>query len=545
MARSLDGRTTYTRRIHDRYEAGRPTLTALGVHICRGRNPDTVEDLTWTPLLVTPPFPDYIAGHTTYADAAEKVLTFSSRFEGDDALTSSLHGGDDDPMLRALILATIVVVIPWTDAAQALSVLHIKVVVVDAERRATPVSRHVLLISDNPASAPPRRIVTKLDGTAEVSLPPGNYTVESDRPVGIQGKAYQWTQTVDIVAGRDAVLELTADNAEPVGSATTTGAALEADPSSILTEWQDSVVAVWTPTTHASGFVVDPNGLIATNQRIIGTSTSVEVQLTRAVKVTANILVADPVRDVAVLWINPTLVASLRPVALGCAQTAKPSVVSGQEIFTIGTPLRDRKDLTSGIVERVEQHAILSDFSLAAGSTGGPVFAAGGGVIGITSPVDETDDYRRGDSRVVPILDVCDVVAVAEKKMKDAAPPNGTHLPVEPLQVFPVDALKDAVQRRAGSLLPYQMSASDFDVAFITPVMVYGAEYQSEQVRERDRSRGARTGGGDPAFVRPLMEFSNWSEYVADFPPVLLVRVTPRLVEGFCCLLYTSDAADE
>jgi hypothetical protein len=37
-------------------------------------NPDTVEDPSWTPLLVTPPFPDYIAGHTTFAGAAETVL---------------------------------------------------------------------------------------------------------------------------------------------------------------------------------------------------------------------------------------------------------------------------------------------------------------------------------------------------------------------------------------------------------------------------------------------------------------------------------------
>ena len=29
------------------------------------------------------------------------------------------------------------------------------------------------------------------------------------------------------------------------------------------------------------------------------------------------------------------------------------------------------------------------------------------------------------------------------------------------------------------------------------------------------------------------MDFGNWSEYVDDFPPVLLIRVTPRLVEGF------------
>jgi hypothetical protein len=37
-------------------------------------NPETLADPSWTPLLVTPPFPDYIAGHTTYAGAAEEVL---------------------------------------------------------------------------------------------------------------------------------------------------------------------------------------------------------------------------------------------------------------------------------------------------------------------------------------------------------------------------------------------------------------------------------------------------------------------------------------
>jgi hypothetical protein len=32
--------------------------------------------------------------------------------------------------------------------------------------------------------------------------------------------------------------------------------------------------------------------------------------------------------------------------------------------------------------------------------------------------------------------------------------------------------------------------------------------------------------------VRTLLDFGNWSEYVADFPPVLLIRVTPKAVEG-------------
>jgi S1-C subfamily serine protease len=341
---------------------------------------------------------------------------------------------------------------------------------------------------------------------------------------------------VDIVAGRDAVLELTADNAEvePASSATASAAPLESDPSFLLPQWQDSVVALWTPSTHASGFLIDAKGLIATNQRVIGTATSVEVQLSPDVKVAAIVLAADPVRDVAVLWIDPRVAASLRSVPLGCAQAAKPPVVDGQELFTIGAPLHEQKGMTSGTVSRVEPHAIVSDFRLASGSAGGPVFTAGGGVVGITSIVDDKNESRRGvASRVVRIDDACDVVASAEKKMKDAAPPDGTRLPVEPVRPFPVNALKDAAQRRAGSLSPYQMSSPDFDVAFMTPVLIYGAQHQSEQERGREGSRGPRTPNAEPAVVRPLMDFGNWSEYVADFPPVLLIRVTPKLVEGF------------
>ena len=85
---------------------------------------------------------------------------------------------------------------------------------VDVEGKSTPVPRHGLLISDNPTSAPPRRIVTTLDGTADVRLRPGNYTVESDEPLVFQGKAYQWRETLDIAAGRDATLELTTANAD-------------------------------------------------------------------------------------------------------------------------------------------------------------------------------------------------------------------------------------------------------------------------------------------------------------------------------------------
>src|SRR5262245_41198613 len=102
-------------------------------------------------------------------------------------------------MFRALLAAALLSAATPEAAFQALSVLHIKVVVLDAAGKPTPVPRHALLISDNPATATPRRVVTALDGTADVRLRPGNYTVESDAPMAFQGRAYQWTQIVDVV----------------------------------------------------------------------------------------------------------------------------------------------------------------------------------------------------------------------------------------------------------------------------------------------------------------------------------------------------------
>ena len=418
-------------------------------------------------------------------------------------------------MLRALVAAAIVLVVSIAPAAQTPSVLHIKVGLLDAERKITPVPRHALLISDNPATSSPRRVVTGIDGTVDVRLRPGNYTVESDQPVAFLGKAYQWTQTLDVRAGRETVLELTAANAEivplssvPAESAATTP--LETDPRMLLRQWQESVVAVWTPTTRASAFVIDVNGLVVTNQRVVGTATSVEVQFSSSVKVAASVLAADQARDVAVLWIDPKAAAAVRPVSLGCAPEAQPAVVEGQEIFAIGAPFRQDKDTESATIKRVETHALLSDLELPSGGTGGPAFTAGGGVLGLTTPGDERLGQSRWNSRVVRISDVCEVVASAEKKMKDAASPSGKLLPVEPALTFPAGSLEEAAKRRVGNLSPYKVSSLDFDIAFITPVQLKG------------------TRQGDP-----MKEFSNWAEYVEDTPPVLLVRVTPKMVESF------------
>ena len=192
-------------------------------------------------------------------------------------------------------------------------------------------------------------------------------------------------------------------------------------PSSLLAQWHGSVVALWTATTRTSGFVVDATGLIATSQRGVGTATSVEVQITPSVKVAAQVLVADSVHEVAILRIDPKVVASVRPVPLGCEQAAKAPIVSGQETFTIGAPLRQRKGLSAGIVREVEKNVFMADFGLATGGAGGPVFSAAGSVVGVSSLVDDVDGRRREDSRVIGLAHLCAVVASAEKKMKDAA----------------------------------------------------------------------------------------------------------------------------
>ena len=414
-------------------------------------------------------------------------------------------------MSRVLVLA-ILALAAAPLSGQEVAVLHIRGVLTDAAGQPRPLARYALLISDDPPTREPRRIVTSTDGTADVRLRPGAYVVESDQPVALQGKAYRWRQTLVIVAGRDAALDLTVANAvvEPIAAGTTDrDAPLATDTSLLLRQWLDSVVELWTPTAHASGFLVDAAGLIATNQRVIGDATSVEVQISRSNKVAGTVLHADPQRDIAIVRIDPSTMASMKPVPLNCPRGSASSIKREQEIFALAAPLRQQKGWTPGTVSRTDARYVMADLSLATGGTGGPVFNASGDLVGITTLQDERDEPRRGVTRVVRIDGACDFIAAAAKKATEAPAPSGARLPVEPAEPAPVATFEDAVKRRAGNLKPYQIATSDFDVAFITPVVNYAAQSQSNQT------------------------FSNWSDYVADIPPVLFVRVTPKMAERF------------
>jgi len=437
---------------------------------------------------------------------------------------------------RAAVLAAALLL---NATAQPVTVLlRIKVTIVDADQRARPVPRHALLISENPTAAAPGRVVTAIDGTADVRLRPGNYTVESDQPLTFQGKAYQWAQTLDVPSGRDTLLELTADNAliEAASSAPPAGASTAAregaDPSALLIDWQNSVVSIWSPTRQGSGFLIDARGLIATNQRLVGRATSVEVQLSPTEKVAARVLAADATRNVAILWIDPKSVASARPMRLGYTQDDKPPVAAKDRVFAISTPMYDQKTMTSGTVARVGAHTILSDVEVDDDSLGAPLFNAAGLVVAITTPGDDTADTRSSTSGAVRIDDARAVIAEAERKMLTGQPPSGTPLPVEPQRPFEDEALKEAVQGRAGSLAAYQVPAADFDISIITPVLIYGARHQGDRAGERERGRGERNPEAMQSALRALQDFGNWSDYAREYPPVLMIRATPKLVES-------------
>jgi S1-C subfamily serine protease len=418
--------------------------------------------------------------------------------------------------------------------AQPAGVLRIKVTILDADRGAIPVPRHALLVSGNPGTAPPQRTVTGLDGSAQLHLRPGNYTVESDQPLVFHGKAYQWSQTLDVAAGGVTSLELTTGNAlvEAVAAGEPSAAAglsaAEGNPSALLIDWQNAVVSIWGETKRGAGFLIDARGLVLTNQRLVGKETSLEVQLSRTEKVRGRVMASDADRNVAILWIDPAAVASVRPVKLGYTDGGS-SVAERDKVFAITASTREGKNLTSGYVSRIDVHTIASGIGVDEDSLGVPLFSAAGDVIAITTPDDAQVEASSGALRAVRIDDARSVIADAEKKMQKSEAPNAQRLPVEPQRPFADGALKEAAQRRSGSLAPYSMPAADFEISLITPVLVYGAQHQTDRVSGREPDSPA-------AMQRPLRaveDFGNWADYVRDDPPVLMIRATPKLVESF------------
>jgi hypothetical protein len=417
-------------------------------------------------------------------------------------------------------------------SGQAPGVLRVTVTLSEAAQGQVPIGRHTLLISDNPPTREPRRVVTAADGTLVVNLTPGSYVVESDRPVAFQGNAYQWTTFVEIVGGRETTLALTVQNAEilPVTAAASdpVGATRAPDPASLVRKWESSVVKVWSPTSLASGFVVDARGLVATDRTGLGSATSVAVQLSPTLKVPGRILVAEATHDVAIVLVDPRVLKGALPVPVVCPPPAAAALEDRDEVETIARSHRGTSDVVHGEITGFHPRGIETDLRLSFGESGGPVFSAKDGtVVGLTS-IRTDEDARRGDVSVVRAGILCEAISAAGVELSDAAPLEPTPLPIEPERNYPAETAATATQVTTGASTPPVVSSADFDVTFITPPAVLRA-------RERADRTGGRSVRAPEAEARlgRITDFGSWAEYFADLPAVLIVRVTPKLVEGF------------
>ncbi len=169
--------------------------------------------------------------------------------------------------------------------------------------------------------------------------------------------------------------------------------------------------------------------------------------------------------------------------------------------------------------------SVLADLRLERGSLGGPVFGTAGTLVGLSSTVEGQDERSRRDARIVPVRVACEALESARQALP-TEPPSAARLPVEPARAFPTAAL-DAAPPGAGSIEPYPLTAADFDVAFITPVVLRNAQRLAASGRTTSQSLQMQANPVD------LMDFGEWSDYFADLPAVLVVRVTPRFEEGW------------
>ena len=168
-----------------------------------------------------------------------------------------------------------------------------------------------------------------------------------------------------------------------------------------------------------SGFVLDKQGHIVTNQHVVEGAEDVSVRFAGGVRETAEIVGEDPDTDVAVIRVDAPA-DLLRPLTLGDSE----AIAVGDPVIAIGNPLNVGISVTTGIVSGLGRpiqapndffinNAVQTDAAISSGNSGGPLFDARGTVIGINSQVASAPDSQgvaQGVGFAVPVNTVRNVV---------------------------------------------------------------------------------------------------------------------------------------
>jgi hypothetical protein len=134
-----------------------------------------------------------------------------------------------------------------------------------------------------------------------------------------------------------------------------------------------------------TGFIVRPDGRIATNLHVIAGGGALKVRLSDGTEHTVKHVVAiDPARDLAIIDIEASKLPTL---TLGDSDAVSP----GDQVIAIGNPMRLDFTVSDGLISSVralDQDTVLQiSAPISQGSSGGPLFDRFGKVIGVATLV--------------------------------------------------------------------------------------------------------------------------------------------------------------
>jgi len=159
-----------------------------------------------------------------------------------------------------------------------------------------------------------------------------------------------------------------------------------------------------------SGFVLDKQGHIVTNDHVIDGASQIEVTFLDGTTVHAKVVGQDPSSDLAVIQVNVDA-SLLQPVNLGDSA----SLVVGQQVYAIGNPFGQLWTMTSGIVSAVGRtiqsgtsnysipEAVQTDASINPGNSGGPLLDTQGRVIGVNEQIESQSGSSSGVGFAIPV----------------------------------------------------------------------------------------------------------------------------------------------
>lgn len=153
-----------------------------------------------------------------------------------------------------------------------------------------------------------------------------------------------------------------------------------------------------------SGFIIDPEGTIVTNNHLIANADEIKITLSNGQQYIAKILGSDIKTDLAVLKIEAK--EKLPYVEFGSSENAK----AGDWVIAIGNPFGLGGSVTAGIISARGRDINISnssdfiqtDAAINAGNSGGPLFNTEGKVIGINTAIYSASGGNIGIGFAVP-----------------------------------------------------------------------------------------------------------------------------------------------